>query len=140
MAHERTCMICGDQYKYCPTCKEYNPNEPWRMLFHDEDCLKISKIWYAYRGREITKEQAKNRMGKYPDRLQKIFTNDSIAAKEIKDIFDIVEKKVEEQVKEQAAETVEETKPVEEAKPVEAPVSVGAKQSFKGNDFKNKKK
>ena len=91
MAYERTCMMCGENYKYCSHCHDFDPTETWKYLFHDKDCLAISKIWYAYRGNEITKEEARRQMEKYPERMQKIFKYTTIAAKEIRAIFDIPE-------------------------------------------------
>lgn len=91
MANERICLMCGTKYKYCPHCKEFDPTETWKFLFHDKQCLAISEIWYAYRGKEISKEEAKERMSQYPESLKMIFKNTSIAAKEIRDIFDVHE-------------------------------------------------
>lgn len=96
MAQERICMMCGKKTKYCPTCRDSKPAETWRMLFHDEKCLEISEIWYAYRGKEITKEDARRRMDRIKPNIDDILKNDSIAAKEIKEIFGIEEEKQEE--------------------------------------------
>ena len=89
MENDRTCLMCGTKYQYCPHCKEYDSTETWKFLFHDKKCLAISEIWYAYRGKEITKEEARERMKEYPDTLEMIFKNTSIAAKEIREIFDV---------------------------------------------------
>lgn len=131
MAKLRTCMLCGTQKEYCPTCPGFNSDETWRILFHDENCLAISKVWYAYRGGEITKDEAKEQMNKYPESLEKIFKYTSLAAKEIRAIFDIPEEEPE-----------KEEVPVEEKQEAktEEKVSTAAKQSFKNNNYKNYKK
>lgn len=125
MAHERTCMMCGEKYKYCSHCDEYNSNETWRYLYHDKNCMAIGNIWYAYRGKEITKEQAKKQMNEYKENLEKIFKHHSIAANEIRDIFGI---------------KLEEPKEVEEniEKPVEKNVEV-KKENEQKHNFKPQK-
>lgn len=134
MAHERRCLLCGTEYKYCSHCNDYDPTETWRYLFHDEKCLELSNVWYAYRGNEISKEEAKKRFEKYPENLDKILKYSSIAAKEIRAIFDIPE---EEPKKDE--ETVEKTEAPKEEPNIK--VSNAAKQSFKHNGFnKNYKK
>ena len=134
MAHERRCLLCGTEYKYCSHCNDYDPTETWRYLFHDEKCLELSNVWYAYRGNEISKEEAKKRFEKYPENLDKILKYTSIAAKEIRAIFDIPEE--EPKKDEEVAEKTEMTKKESDEK-----VSNAAKQSFKHNGFnKNYKK
>ena len=107
MAQDRTCFMCGTKYSYCPTCKTPDAGKPWKFLYHDERCEAISKIWYAYRGHEISKEEAKRQLDKYPENIELILKNDSVPANEIKEIYDIHEEK-------QAEEKHTEEKPVEE--------------------------
>ena len=156
MENDRTCLMCGTKYQYCPHCKEYDSTETWKFLFHDKKCLAISEIWYAYRGKEISKEEAKERMSQYPESLEMIFKNTSIAAKEIRDIFGIQEEKTEEKVEEklneeskndvvdvEAASIVEEQEVMEEqpkSTKKSSIVSEQAKQSFKNFNGKNNKK
>ena len=87
MSQERKCFACGLRYRWCNTCHDYDPKESWKYLYHDKDCLEISRIWYAYRGNEITKEEAKRRMDQYPETIEMILINDSVMANEIKDIY-----------------------------------------------------
>ena len=85
---ENTCFICGRKYPaFCPTCRDFNPVDTWKYLYDDLDCVEISKIWYAYRGNEISKEKAKAEFRKYPNKLKDILNNSSIAALEIRAIF-----------------------------------------------------
>ena len=107
-------------------------------------------------GKEISKEEAKERMSQYPESLEMIFKNTSIAAKEIRDIFGIQEEKIEEKVEEklneeskndvvdvEAAPVVEEQEVmVEQPKSTKKSsiVSEQAKQSFKNFNGKNNKK
>lgn len=92
MAQDRICMMCGTKYQYCPHCGEYNPDEQWRLLVHDKKCLDLSRLWYAYRGGEITKSEAKERMGKIKPNIDNVLKHKSLAADEIKEIFGVNEK------------------------------------------------
>ena len=118
MAHERTCMMCGEKYQYCSHCDEYDARETWKYLYHDKNCMAIGNIWYAYRGKEITKDQAKEQMNEYKENLEKIFKHHSIAADEIRDIFGI---------------KLEEPKKVEEKTDKSAEEKVGSKNEQKQN-------
>lgn len=86
---EKKCFICGKIYSYCPHCKDANPEESWKILFHDEKCRDISRIWYAYRGKEITKEEAKESMSVLKPNIDDTLNYDSVPAKEIQEIFGV---------------------------------------------------
>ena len=95
MRNERICLMCGTHYSFCPHCKESKPEEMWRFLYHDGKCLALSEIWYAYRGNEISKQEAKRRMSKLKPNIDDVLNYTSTAAREIREIFD-ADKKVEE--------------------------------------------
>ena len=107
----RRCWMCGQHYFWCNTCHDFNPEETWKYLYHDENCLEVSKIWYAYRGNEITAEEAKKQMDQYPETIEMIMENDSVPAKEIQAIYKMFESK---QVEEPKVEVVEEQVATEE--------------------------
>lgn len=88
MAEKRKCFMCGKEYEYCPNCQS-GIEKPWKFLFHDEKCLAVSKIWYAYRGKEIDGKEAIKRMNEYPDTIEKILKYDSVPAQEIKVIYGV---------------------------------------------------
>lgn len=119
MSKERTCFICGLHYHWCSSCHDFDPEESWKYLFHDKDCLKISRIWYAYRGNEISKEEAKREIEKFPkDLLNNIMTHTSVAAEEIQKILES-DKKVT-RVENNTKELVKEESVVEEQNGVES--------------------
>lgn len=89
MAHERKCMMCGQNYKFCSHCNDFDPTESWKYLYHDKKCMDIANIWYAYRGKEISKDVAKEQMSQIKPNIDEVLKYDSLAAKEIKEIFDI---------------------------------------------------
>ena len=37
---DRTCLICGKQYKYCGTCPEAKPSETWKALYCSQACRR----------------------------------------------------------------------------------------------------
>ena len=92
MSVKRKCFMCGQEFEYCPSCRDNKPDEHWRFLYHDEKCLDISKIWYAYRGNEISKKRAMEGMKKIKPNIDAVLSYDSVAANEIKDIFGIKQK------------------------------------------------
>lgn len=94
MAKERACMICGRHYKFCHHCKEFEQEPKWKYLYHDEKCKQIGDIWYAYRGGEISKENAKKALSKLKPNIDDALKyTGTIASNEIRDIFDVGEEK-----------------------------------------------
>lgn len=93
MAKERTCMMCGRHYKFCHHCKEYEHEPRWKYLYHDEKCKAIGDLWYAYRGDEISKSEAKKAMSAFKPNIDDVLRYTSIAANEIRDIFDVGKEK-----------------------------------------------
>ena len=45
MRTNRICKICGTSYYYCSSCDEAKAGkkgaEPWHILVHDENCMRI---------------------------------------------------------------------------------------------------
>lgn len=64
MKVNKKCAVCGTAYHYCTGCKEDINMPRWKFLFHDENCKNIYDIINSYKTNEITKEQAKSRLGK----------------------------------------------------------------------------
>lgn len=62
MRDERTCVICGTHYSYCPNCVDYNSQPRWKFLFHDKNCHDIYRILNDYGAGMITKDQARDRL------------------------------------------------------------------------------
>lgn len=38
MAHERICVVCGKQYRYCRRCKEFEHLPTWMFSYCSEQC------------------------------------------------------------------------------------------------------
>ena len=63
MAHERKCMVCGKEYRYCPRCDEFKGMPTWMFEFDKEECRKLYyDIVNPYAFKHITKEEAQNRL------------------------------------------------------------------------------
>lgn len=88
MAEIRKCIMCGKLYEYCIHCGDSRQDETWKYLYHDEKCMDIAKLWYAYKGNEVSRKDAVNLMNRDSDRMATILANDSIPAKAIKEMFD----------------------------------------------------
>lgn len=60
----RTCIICGKKYEYCPRCGKGSWDKKWMFVCCSENCVKINSIIMQYRSDYdlITKEEAKNKM------------------------------------------------------------------------------
>lgn len=40
----RECYLCGQDYKYCPTCSQDKNKPSWMSEFHSENCKNIFQI------------------------------------------------------------------------------------------------
>ncbi len=60
---DRTCFVCRNGYKYCPTCGGDDPKETWRFLFCSDNCRKIEHIWEdCFRDKNCSTEDAAIRL------------------------------------------------------------------------------
>ena len=60
---DRTCFVCGNSYRYCPTCGGDDPKETWRFLYCSENCHEIEHIWEdCFRDKNCSTEDAAIRL------------------------------------------------------------------------------
>lgn len=71
----KTCIICGTKYSYCPNCSEFSKYPTWMTLFHDENCKELYFITSGYLAGEISAEKAKERYNKCDLTNRKNFNN-----------------------------------------------------------------
>lgn len=45
---QRECYLCGESYKYCPTCSQDRTKPSWMTEFHSESCKDIFDICTRY--------------------------------------------------------------------------------------------
>lgn len=55
----RKCVCCGQEYKFCPHCAEYDSLPRWMGLYHNENCKNLSDTTTRYLLGSITAEEAK---------------------------------------------------------------------------------
>lgn len=67
MAHERKCILCGTEYKYCPKCSAYDGLPRWMISFDKEECRDIFDSVCKYNFNHITAAEAKLVLDKYPN-------------------------------------------------------------------------
>ena len=139
MAKQRTCVVCGKKYEYCLDCHTKEPVVTWKYLFDNETCKNICEIRNAYKGKEISRENAIIALKAYG--AKDIVKGDGVIATEIKELLkeETVKAPVVEEKKEEAP--VEKVEPVEEAKVEEVKIEEPApkKTSAKGHNSKFRK-
>lgn len=54
----RECYLCGEEYKYCPTCSQDKMKPSWMAEFHSEDCKNIFDTCTRFNMGMISKEEA----------------------------------------------------------------------------------
>lgn len=62
--HERKCVICGKEYRYCPRCSEYKNMERWHINYCSEKCRDIFNVLNPYAFKHIDLETAKEKLEK----------------------------------------------------------------------------
>ena len=58
MRKTRECYLCGESYKYCPTCSNYRMKPTWMSEFHEENCKNIFDICTRYNLQMMSKAEA----------------------------------------------------------------------------------
>ena len=64
MDYSKTCKVCGNVYKYCIYCREFDSQPKWRMLFDTDNCRRIFHAVSDYLIGEINADQAKELLGR----------------------------------------------------------------------------
>lgn len=60
----RKCILCKQEYKYCPSCSKDDKKETWHALYDSENCKNISQTLTNYNLNKITKEEAREALSK----------------------------------------------------------------------------
>lgn len=55
----RKCILCGKDYKYCPSCPKDAKKETWYAIYDSENCKNISKALTDYNLNKISKDEAR---------------------------------------------------------------------------------
>ena len=63
--NNRTCIICGENYAYCPVCNSGDANKPtWYFIFDGQNCNDIYEVCTQYRDGEIDANVAYEKISK----------------------------------------------------------------------------
>lgn len=57
---ERSCYLCGTEYKYCPTCTSDKMKPAWMYEFHSESCKDIFDICTRFNMGMMSKTEAQD--------------------------------------------------------------------------------
>ena len=110
MSEKRKCCVCGKEYEWCMKCNSNKPGESWKFLYHDKNCLQIANILRLYRGKAISKDEAKSKMDEYSESITMALKYDSIMAKEVQEIYNSNKNKSEEIADDNKDDVIEENK------------------------------
>lgn len=58
------CDICGKPYVVCATCRETISYKPWRTICDTAEHYKIYMIIHQYKNKVISKDEAKEMLGR----------------------------------------------------------------------------
>ena len=56
---DRKCYLCGEAYKYCPTCSDDRMKPAFMAEFHSENCKNIFEICTRFNMNNMSKSEAK---------------------------------------------------------------------------------
>ena len=62
--NNRTCIICGEKYHYCPNCSEDSKKPTWYFIFNNQNCHDIYEVCTAYLDEEISIKEAYEKISK----------------------------------------------------------------------------
>jgi hypothetical protein len=83
---KRTCVVCGEQYEYCPSCYRDKKKPTWMISYHSESCKKIWETLSQMTVGFITKEEAATALANCDlSRLEKF---NPVIKKQVKELFD----------------------------------------------------
>lgn len=125
----RTCILCGKQYKFCSDCRDYEHIEPWHNIYCSENCRSVFNVSVDWSLKKITKDQAKEILSACDLSNRANFKADILTV--VNEIMDFKDEPVEESKAEEPKENKEEVK---EETPVEEP-----KNSNENNSFQRRK-
>lgn len=123
--NNKTCIVCGEKYTFCPTCADVKDLEMWKNIYCSENCKKLFHAASGYHAKTATIEEVRTRFDacdlSYKDKLNDNFIEAINAAYGIKEKVEIKEEIKEEiiasvdvesksEVKEEKVEVVEKIK------------------------------
>lgn len=86
----RTCIICHQDYHFCPTCGEDAGKPTWYSVFDSENCHDIYEICVGYRDKVLSAKDAYERISKLD--ISGLEDFNATTAGQIKEIISLNEK------------------------------------------------
>lgn len=85
--YNRVCAVCGKEYRYCNTCRDFSHLPLWMNRYCSFACKDGFRVAADYSHDVITREEAVSRLGKLDLSNLKNFRSD------VKDIIEVLLKK-----------------------------------------------
>lgn len=129
--YKKICYLCGKEYQYCSSCRDFKTQPAWKNMFHSENCHKLFNLSTQFAQGYRTVEEAQEILSKCDLTDINNFRQDVI--EQINIIQNskptVIEEKVDKQV-ETKDETKDETK-VSQKENVEAKDALPESTTFK---------
>lgn len=85
----RTCIICKNQYHYCPNCGADAGKPTWYFIFDGQNCHDIYEVCTQYRDKEIDAETAYQLISKLDlSKIENFAESTRLQIEEIKKLHD----------------------------------------------------
>lgn len=121
--NNKTCIVCGEKYTFCPTCADVKDLEMWKNIYCSENCKKLFHAASGYHAKTATIEEVRTRFDacdlSYKDKLNDNFIEAINAAYGIKEKVEIKEEVKEEIIASVDVESKSEVKEEEKVEVVE---------------------
>lgn len=94
--NNKTCIVCGEKYTFCPTCANARDLETWKNIYCSENCKKIFHAASGYHAKTVTIEEVRTRFDacdlSYKDKLNENFIEAINAVYSVKEVKESVDK------------------------------------------------
>lgn len=60
--YNRTCILCGKNYRFCNDCSDYEHIEPWHNIYCSENCRTIFETCVDFVQKHMGKDEAREKI------------------------------------------------------------------------------
>ena len=85
--NNRSCLICGRSYSYCPSCGADSSKPTWYFLFDCKNCLDIYDVCTEYRDNILNAKEAYEKVSKLD--ISKLENFNDVTKGQIKEIIEL---------------------------------------------------
>ena len=111
----RTCLLCGTGYEYCPTCAADKKKPSWMSAFDKEDCKIVFETLSAYGMNKISISEARKSIKNIDTNTMNLKDTQKDVIKEILGNKVVTVNVVADKVVEEPITETSDIKPIEEA-------------------------